>query len=214
MFVVDFILFRMWCFLFLFLIFLTWKAKTVAQDAWEFFGSQFGLETWNWRESFLKYSRTWRMEKTTRNIVDFRCWLSWPVIFLSLKFAEEKASCGGTIEWELSVLHRMFSVKKRGFCGRWAPATKRPHGRGMRFVVHVLSQTEKEEHILLGCLVSINEKQINKERIHKESHQRKHTLFETTTTITTTTAMTTRKTFGARYKAWNCSTKLISVMVA
>ena len=77
MFVVDFILFRMWSFLFLFLIFLTWKAKTVAQDAWEFFGSQFGLETRNWRESFLKYSRTWRIEKTTRNIADFRCCLSW-----------------------------------------------------------------------------------------------------------------------------------------
>ena len=62
----------------------------------------------------------------------------------------------------------------------------------MRFVVHVLSQTEKEEHILLGCLVSINEKQMNKERIPKESHQRKQALFETTTTITTTTAMTTQ----------------------
>ena len=64
----------------------------------------------------------------------------------------------------------------------------------MRFVVHVLSQTEKEEHILLGCLVSINETQMNKERIHKESHQRKQALFQTTTTITTTTTtgMTTQ----------------------
>ena len=118
----------MWCFLFLCLFFFTRKAKTVAQDAWEFFGSQFALEMnslLKWLGGFLKISWTWMIEKQLE-MVDFLCvkfisdnhFISesnvWN-LFLSLKFAEEKASFDGTIEWELSVLPQsyFFSQKAR-----------------------------------------------------------------------------------------------------